>query len=184
MLSNAHHYVQPADETERLSFEAIIREDFACCHPEMTLDDLRRRAAFSKEDRGLLRDWIAIAAKSLGRSIWSAQRLVEDCAGCVQPIAGQISSERLKYLRPHVAGTDSRGNAAYNKGLSARRAASVVTWLVSHGIDKARLSSAGFGPERPIATNDTEEGRQANRRVELVVMPNVEEMLDLKTLTQ
>ena len=72
MLSNAHHYVQPADETERLSFEAIIREDFACCHPEMTLDDLRRRAAFSKEDRGLLRDWIAIAAKSLGSSIWSA----------------------------------------------------------------------------------------------------------------
>jgi hypothetical protein len=71
MLSNAHHYVQPADETERLSLEAIIREDFARSS-DMTLDDLSRRAVFSKEDRGLLRDWIAIAAKSLGRSIWSA----------------------------------------------------------------------------------------------------------------
>ncbi len=62
--------------------------------------------------------------------------------------------------------TDNRGGAAMNKKLSADRAASVVKWLVARGIDKARLTSAGFGEERPIASNDTEEGRRNNRRVE------------------
>ena len=54
----------------------------------------------------------------------------------------------------------------YNKTLSAQRAASVVTWLASHGVDKSRLSSEGFGMEKPIDTNDTPAGRQNNRRVE------------------
>ena len=46
------------------------------------------------------------------------------------------------------------------------RAASVVKWLVAHGVDKGRLVSKGFGLTRPIDTNDTDEGRQNNRRVE------------------
>ncbi len=62
--------------------------------------------------------------------------------------------------------TDSKGAAAYNKRLSQRRADSVKAWLVKHGIDKKRLTSKGFGEEKPIDSNDTEEGRQNNRRVE------------------
>ena len=62
--------------------------------------------------------------------------------------------------------TDNQGPAAYNKKLSADRAASVVKWLVAHGIDKDRLSSVGFGPDKPIEVNTTEAGRKANRRVE------------------
>jgi outer membrane protein OmpA-like peptidoglycan-associated protein len=62
--------------------------------------------------------------------------------------------------------TDNVGAAAMNKKLSSDRAASVVGWLVKHGVDKGRLSSAGFGMEKPIDTNDTAEGRQNNRRVE------------------
>lgn len=62
--------------------------------------------------------------------------------------------------------TDNVGKAAYNKRLSDRRAAAVVEWLVEHGIEKKRLRSKGFGLEKPIADNDTEEGRQDNRRVE------------------
>ena len=42
--------------------ESLIRRDYERCHPGDTLDDLKRRAAFSKEDRGLLRDWMAIGA--------------------------------------------------------------------------------------------------------------------------
>jgi outer membrane protein OmpA-like peptidoglycan-associated protein len=53
-----------------------------------------------------------------------------------------------------------------NRKLSADRAASVVKWLTKNGIDKARLTSQGFGPDRPIADNTTEEGRRNNRRVE------------------
>ena len=48
------------DETAYL--ESLIRQDFEQCHPGETLEDLKRRASFSKEDRGLLRDWMTIAA--------------------------------------------------------------------------------------------------------------------------
>ena len=66
--------------------------------------------------------------------------------------------------------TDSRGKPGYNKKLSQRRAASVVKWLVKHGIGKQRLTSAGFGQERPIATNRTDEGRHQNRRSEFHIV--------------
>jgi hypothetical protein len=53
----------PISEEERTYLESLIPEDFERCHPGETLEDLKRRASFSKEDRGLLRDWIAIAAR-------------------------------------------------------------------------------------------------------------------------
>ena len=62
MLSDSYHYVSPADDSERACLESLIREDFDQCHPGETLEDVKRRAAFSKEDKGLLRDWMAIAA--------------------------------------------------------------------------------------------------------------------------
>ncbi len=62
--------------------------------------------------------------------------------------------------------TDNRGGAGYNTALSRRRAASVVKWLTDNGIAKERLTSKGFGPTKPIDSNDTAEGRQNNRRVE------------------
>lgn len=62
--------------------------------------------------------------------------------------------------------TDNKGSVWYNKSLSGRRAESVKQWFIDHGIAAGRLTSAGFGQERPIDTNDTESGRQNNRRVE------------------
>jgi outer membrane protein OmpA-like peptidoglycan-associated protein len=62
--------------------------------------------------------------------------------------------------------TDNRGGAAMNLNLSTKRAASVLNWLVKHGIEKSRLSSKGYGLTRPIDSNTTDEGRQNNRRVE------------------
>jgi outer membrane protein OmpA-like peptidoglycan-associated protein len=79
----------------------------------------------------------------------------------------KILSDHPEVKRVRIEGyTDSKGTAALNKKLSAARAASVVKWLVQYGIDKQRLSSAGFGPEHPIGDNKTEEGRKQNRRVE------------------
>ncbi|HEX4354342.1 MAG TPA: OmpA family protein, partial [Polyangiales bacterium] len=66
--------------------------------------------------------------------------------------------------------TDNVGAASYNKGLSERRARSVVTWLVEHGIPRTHLLDAGFGLERPIDTNSTAAGRQRNRRVEFHIL--------------
>jgi len=62
--------------------------------------------------------------------------------------------------------TDTQGKPKANKKLSQKRAASVTKWLVKFGIKKKRLTSAGYGQERPIANNQTEEGRRENRRVE------------------
>ena len=65
--------------------------------------------------------------------------------------------------------TDDQGDEAYNQALSERRAAAVKTYLVeSFGIDGARLDAAGLGESKPAVPNDTPEGRQQNRRVELV----------------
>ncbi|MDB4982067.1 MAG: putative internalin [Myxococcales bacterium] len=66
--------------------------------------------------------------------------------------------------------TDTRGKPRANKKLSQRRAASVMKWLIKYGIGKKRLTSAGYGQERPIATNQTDEGRTENRRVELHIV--------------
>ncbi len=64
--------------------------------------------------------------------------------------------------------TDDQGTRAYNMRLSRERAESVKTWLVEHGIDASRLRTHGYGPSRPVASNETEEGRAQNRRIEFV----------------
>jgi outer membrane protein OmpA-like peptidoglycan-associated protein len=73
-------------------------------------------------------------------------------------------------LRISIEGhTDSDGDDAFNQDLSERRAAAVMDYLVEHfAIDNARLETAGFGESNPVADNDTPEGKQQNRRVELV----------------
>lgn len=66
--------------------------------------------------------------------------------------------------------TDNVGNADYNLGLSKRRAEAVVNYLVAnYGIDRSRLSAAGYGMSRPLADNASDEGRQKNRRVEAII---------------
>ncbi len=65
--------------------------------------------------------------------------------------------------------TDNVGSLAYNQKLSEDRAQSVLQYLVDHGIPVARLKAVGYGLSRPIATNDTDEGRALNRRTAFVV---------------
>jgi outer membrane protein OmpA-like peptidoglycan-associated protein len=66
--------------------------------------------------------------------------------------------------------TDSRGALAYNRDLSQRRAQAVVKYLTDKGIPFERLEAKGFGPDKPISTNDTPEGRALNRRVEFKIL--------------
>jgi len=95
-------------------------------------------------------------------------------SAAILPVSNGILNAVLDVLKQHpeikhlrVEGhTDNVGAAAMNKGLSSRRAASVATWLIQHGIDSGRMASEGFGMERPIDSNDTAAGRQNNRRVE------------------
>ena len=71
-----------------------------------------------------------------------------------------------------VGHTDSVGTDAYNMSLSQRRAASAVNYLVSQGVDRTRIRSAGRGETEPVAPNATSEGRQQNRRVEVAIYAN------------
>jgi outer membrane protein OmpA-like peptidoglycan-associated protein len=66
--------------------------------------------------------------------------------------------------------TDNVGNDANNMKLSSDRAQAVVQWLLSNGIDASRLTSKGYGETKPVADNNTEEGKQLNRRVEFTIV--------------
>lgn len=66
--------------------------------------------------------------------------------------------------------TDNTGDSAANKQLSLDRANAIQALLIQRGIDPARISTDGWGEEKPVASNDTEEGRAQNRRTELVVL--------------
>ena len=66
--------------------------------------------------------------------------------------------------------TDSDGSVSYNKQLSLKRAQSVVSYLVEKGINKNRLAENGYGADNPIRPNDTEENKQANRRIEFKII--------------
>jgi outer membrane protein OmpA-like peptidoglycan-associated protein len=63
---------------------------------------------------------------------------------------------------------------SYNQTLSERRAQSVAGYLTSHGVQSARIATRGFGETQPIASNATEEGKAANRRVEIKIAPVTE----------
>lgn len=70
-----------------------------------------------------------------------------------------------------VGHTDNTGSEAYNQDLSTRRASSVAGILLEEGVEPFRIRSFGRGELAPVATNDTAEGRQQNRRVEVIITP-------------
>jgi len=75
----------------------------------------------------------------------------------------------------HLVGhTDSSGSDAYNQKLSKERAQSVATFLGSRGVPSSRMVTWGRGESEPIASNDTEQGRSRNRRVDIVIKPIIE----------
>jgi len=93
----------------------------------------------------------------------------------VNPSGRDILDHAVKVLRDNpglrvtVEGhTDSVGSAAYNQKLSERRAQAVKRYLVRQGIDPSRITTEGYGKSRPIASNETEEGRAQNRRADII----------------
>jgi outer membrane protein OmpA-like peptidoglycan-associated protein len=99
------------------------------------------------------------------------------------PKADETLKKAADFIRDHAKGgavrieghTDAKGNDAYNQKLSERRAASVKNWFVAHGLSSMKFSTEGFGAKKPVAPNtkpdgsDDPDGRQKNRRVELVI---------------
>lgn len=90
--------------------------------------------------------------------------------GLMNEIADVIKKNpQIKKIR--IEGhASSEGNAGHNKTLSDDRAKSVMKYLTEHGIAAAELMAQGYGSEKPIADNNTEEGREKNRRVEFEIL--------------
>ena len=95
----------------------------------------------------------------------------------LRPEAKNVLDQAAALLDKHdrvvveIAGhTDSKGSEEYNQGLSKRRANTVRDYLTGKGVRASRLSAKGYGESRPVASNDTEEGRAENRRVEMVIL--------------
>ena len=68
--------------------------------------------------------------------------------------------------------TDSDGSDEYNQSLSERRAQAVVAYIVTNGVSGIRFTTIGYGEKQPVASNDTDEGKRLNRRVEVAIMAN------------
>ena len=87
-------------------------------------------------------------------------------------ILDNVAAELTKYpdIKVEVGGhTDAKGSDDYNQKLSDRRAAAVVQYLESKGVGADRMTSVGYGETHPVADNETDDGRELNRRVELKV---------------
>lgn len=83
----------------------------------------------------------------------------------------RIMKENPQIEQLQVEGhTDTTGKLSRNRELSQQRAESVAKYLAKQGIAKKRLISKGFGPDKPVASNDTPEGQEANRRVEFNIL--------------
>ncbi|WP_373491962.1 OmpA family protein [Parasphingorhabdus sp.] len=91
-----------------------------------------------------------------------------------QATLASVADTLSRYEKSYVdvlGHTDSTGSDAYNQALSERRAESVANFLANSGVQRARLATRGYGESQPIASNATEEGRAANRRVEIRIVP-------------
>ncbi len=86
----------------------------------------------------------------------------------------QVADTLAQYNQTYIdvyGHTDSTGSDAYNQTLSERRATSVADYLAGRGVQAARIGTRGFGESQPIASNDIDAGRAANRRVEVKIVP-------------
>lgn len=94
-----------------------------------------------------------------------------------QPTLNEVASVLAEYPKTYIdvmGHTDSDGSEAYNQTLSERRAQSVASYLSARGVQSARVATRGYGEMQPIASNETVEGKAANRRVEIKLVPVTE----------
>lgn len=97
-----------------------------------------------------------------------------DVRGDFFPVLNSVAKvlKEFKKTLVEIAGhTDSTGETAYNQRLSERRATSVAQYLETQGVQYQRILTQGYGEDYPVATNETADGRQENRRVELRLVP-------------
>jgi outer membrane protein OmpA-like peptidoglycan-associated protein len=128
--------------------------------------ELAKLASVKQETRGMVITLSGAVLFTSGKSdlLPSAQAKLNDVATALT----QQDPDSTMVVEGH---TDSQGGEAFNQQLSQQRAEAVRNYLVSRGVAADRITAQGFGLSRPIADNNTAEGRANNRRVEIVVKP-------------
>lgn len=102
-------------------------------------------------------------------------RIKDDGEAALKELGGVL--QQIKKRDFLVAGhTDDVGKAEANWELSTQRAVEVVQFLEESGVDPTKLAAAGYGEYDPVASNETDEGKALNRRIEIIMMPNLEEL--------
>jgi outer membrane protein OmpA-like peptidoglycan-associated protein len=124
------------------------------------------------------RNAVKVTQTARGAQITSDDRILFDTGKSDVKQEGQVFIERVASIlkektKANVAiegYTDNVGTAALNQTLSERRAASVKQALVAKGVQASRITATGFGMNKPVGDNTTPEGRQANRRTNIIVL--------------
>ena len=140
--------------------DGVFDEDDRCpdSAPGVTVDEVGCEILFEEEEIVIVLEGVTFET--------SSAELTEEARVVLDRVAGALVAN--PEIRVRVNGhTDSTGSRAYNLTLSQRRAESVAAYLTERGVAADRTEARGFGPDEPVATNDTPEGRALNRRVEL-----------------
>jgi outer membrane protein OmpA-like peptidoglycan-associated protein len=156
---------QLASQSQALQSERQKREE-AEKKAAQAAADLARIAAVKQESRGMV---ITLSGAVLFGSGQAA--LLPGAMMKLNEVADALLKGNPESKIVVEGHTDSQGSASLNQDLSVRRAQSVRDYLVSRGIAADRITAQGIGPSRPVAPNNTAEGRADNRRVEIVVQP-------------
>jgi OOP family OmpA-OmpF porin len=138
-----------------------VNDEEDSCANEPGIPELHGCPPVTKEVKAA----VDMAAKDIFFKLGSFDLLPSSYAALDEVV--KILKENPELLLDIEGHSDSIGSARINKLLSARRAAAIFDYLVSKGIDPNRIMTIGYGSEKPIADNSTEEGRAKNRRVEL-----------------
>lgn len=186
-------------ETDRASLQATLTET------QRALEELRERdrqaQARLAEFRGLLDRFRSMISSGQLRIRIDRNRMIvqlpagvlfQSGSSVLKPEGQQAIAQVAQVLRQipdrefQIAGhTDNvpiRGGD--NWTLSSARAVTVLRFMVDSQVPATRLSAAGYADTQPVASNDTEEGRQQNRRIDIVLLPNLNELPDLHSLEQ
>ncbi len=162
----APHPLEAADDRQQDSRPAEIAADTPPGGQDRIIQDTEATGSLAALEEGLKAGSLILEGVNFRQD---SSELTEESAFILDNVAKTLAYENR--LRVEIAGyTSSSGDLEYNRALSQRRAETVRQYLIAKGIDPARLTAKGYGPDNPIADNGTPEGRERNRRVELHVI--------------
>jgi outer membrane protein OmpA-like peptidoglycan-associated protein len=132
--------------------------------PLVKVEEKTKSADLNAEEQDILKQAFEDLEFATGKS------LINETSGPNLDKLAEVLKKHPEFKLQVSGHTDNVGNAAKNLKLSADRAASVKTYLVTKGVSAKQITTAGYGDKRPVAANDTDAGRQKNRRVELKII--------------